>query len=202
MSKACMAAFARGAGAAAVSVLVCTGALAQSNSINLAFAAAPAIGDLKKGTVAMLEYERMIAPGWTLFARASRLDYKWDDGSYVEKGDGNAFGGGFRFFFNRRMEGFYIGGAVGAFKTDWTWTEPGYAGKGDTKSVQWGAEAGYRFMLSPSFAITPAVNAGSWVGNSDNCSYTAPSSMAGRSCSKESELGGYAALSVSFSFMF
>jgi len=60
------------------------GALAQgvNNSINLAVAAIPRIGDFG-ASVVMLEYERLVARKVSVFVRGSSLKYKWDDDVYV-----------------------------------------------------------------------------------------------------------------------
>jgi len=183
-------------------LIASAGAMAQNNSLNLAIATAPPIGDLRKGTVTMLEYEHMVSPGWTIFARGSSLSYKWDEGDYVEEGDGKAIGAGFRYYFNRRLEGMYVGGALSRFDTDWTYNEYSYAGKGNSKTIQWGAEAGYRFRLGNNFSLTPALNIGQWAGGSGGCTYTEPSSLRGRACDQESSLGFYSAVSVGLNFMF
>jgi len=180
------------------------GALAQgvNNSINLAVAAIPTIGDLG-ATVGMIEYERLVAQKVSVFVRGSSLKYKWDDGVYVEDGNGTGFGGGARFFFQGGLKGLYVGGAVSAFKTKWDWTDsssspPFNSGRGETNSIQWGAEVGYRLNLgSERISVTPALNLGSWLGGANTCT-----NSNGSSCSKESELGFYVVPSVALNVAF
>jgi len=176
------------------------GALAQgvNNSINLAIAAIPKVGDLS-ATVGMVEYERLVARKVSVFVRGSRLKYKWDDGVYVEDGKATGFGAGGRFFFQGGMKGLYVGGAISSFKSKWDWTDAGpTSGNGETKSVQWGAEVGYRFNLgSERMSVTPALNLGSWLGGTDTCT-----SSNGTPCSKESELGFYVVPSLALNIAF
>ncbi|MGB5082297.1 MAG: autotransporter outer membrane beta-barrel domain-containing protein [Burkholderiales bacterium] len=177
------------------------GALAQgvNNSINLAVAAIPKIGDLG-ASVVMLEYERLVGRNLSVFVRGSSLKYKWDDDVYVEDGKGTGFGAGVRFFVQGGMKGFYAGAALSSFKSKWDWTEtsPVGAGSGETKSIQWGAEVGYRFNLgSERISVTPAINLGSWLGADDTCT-----NSNGTPCTKESELGFYVVPSLSLNIAF
>jgi hypothetical protein len=178
-------------------------ALAQgvNNSINLAVAAIPKIGDLG-ASVVMLEYERLVARKVSVFVRGSSLKYKWDDGVYVEDGKGTGFGAGGRVFFQGGMKGLYVGGAISTFKSKWDWTDSSTpsspSGKGETKSIQWGAEVGYRFNLgSERVSVTPALNLGSWLGGTNTCT-----NSNGSSCPKESELGFYVVPSLALNIAF
>src|SRR4026207_2112497 len=92
------------------------GALAQGvkNSINLAVGALPPIGDTK-ATILMVEYERLVSPRFSVYARGSHLKYKFDDDTDVEDGKGNGLGVGVRFFPQGGFKGFYVGGGVGTF---------------------------------------------------------------------------------------
>jgi len=164
--------------------------------------ALPGIGDIK-ATVVMVEYERLISPRLSVYGRGSRLSYKFDDGNNLEDGKGNGLGAGVRFFPAGGLKGFYVGGGVGAFKSKWDWTDDkGKAfqtqGKGETSSIQWGGEVGYRFNLgSQRVALTPSFNFGSWLGGDDKCT-----NSNGTPCSKESELGFYAVISVALGIAF
>lgn len=187
--------------AAGLLALASGGALAQGvkNSINLAVAALPPLGDIN-ASVAMLEYERLVSPKISVFGRGSSLSYKYDDDNYVEDGDGTGIGVGMRFYPQNGLKGFYVGVVVQTFDSDWTWTEksPAGSGKGTTKSIQWGGEVGYRFNLgSERVSLTPAFNLGSWLGGDDTCSNTN-----GSPCTKESELGFYAVISLSLGIAF
>jgi hypothetical protein len=177
------------------------GALAQSvkNSVNVTVAALPA-ADLS-ASIVMLEYERLVSEKLSVFGRGSSLNYKWDDGTYVEDGKASGIGLGVRFYPQGGLKGFYVGGAVSTFDSKWDWTDKGppqTSGKGETKSIQWGAEVGYRFNLgSPRVSLTPALNVGSWLGADDTCTNTN-----GTPCTKESELGVYVVPSISLGIAF
>jgi len=178
-------------------------AFAQSpkNSINLAVGALPPIGDTK-ATIVMVEYERLVSPRLSVYGRGSSLKYKFDDDTDVEDGKGTGLGLGVRFFPQGGLKGFYVGGGIGTFKSKWDWSDnKGQTrGKGETTSIQWGGEVGYRFNLgSERVSLTPALNFGSWLGGDDKCSQNFPTNQ---SCSKESELGFYAAISVALGFAF
>jgi hypothetical protein len=182
------------------------GALAQGvkNSVNLAVASLPGVA----GTTAnmgMLEYERLVLDKLSVFGRASSLKYKWDDGNDFEDGKGTGVGVGTRFYPQGGLKGFYIGAAIAAFNSTWDWTDDkGRAsekrGDGESSAIQWGGELGYRFNLgSDRVSLTPAFNFGSWLGGDDKCRQTFPTNT---TCSKGSELGFYAVISVALGIAF
>jgi hypothetical protein len=182
------------------------GALAQDvkNSINLIVGGVPPIGYVK-ATVVMLEYERLITQKLSVFVRGSSLKYKYDDDEYEEEGDGRGFGGGVRFFPKGGLRGFYVGGAVSSFKSTWDWiddkgTSFTSRGDGESTSIQWGAEVGYRFNLGRHVSLTPALNVGSWLGGDTTCNKTSPAPAG--TCDKESQLGFYGAVSVALGIAF
>ena len=179
------------------------GALAQGvkNSVNVAVAVLP-VGNTK-ATLLMLEYERLVAPKLSVFGRGSSLKYKFDDGVDTEDGEGTGVGVGVRFFPQEGLKGFYIGAAVAAFNSTWDWVDDkGKAfetrGNGESSAIQWGGELGYRFNLgSDRVSVTPAFNFGSWLGGDDKCT-----NSNGTPCSKGSELGFYAVISVALGIAF
>ena len=178
-------------------------ALAQSpkNSINLAVGALPPIGDTK-ATIVMVEYERLVLPRLSVYGRGSRLKYKFDDNTDVEDGKGTGVGLGVRFFPQGGLKGFFVGGGLSSFKSKWDWSDNkgSTRGNGDSTSIQWGGEVGYRFNLgSDRVSLTPAFNFGSWLGGDDKCNQTFPTNQ---SCSKESELGFYTVVTVALGFAF
>ena len=193
---------------AAASLLAASGgALAQGvkNSINLVVGGVPPIGYVK-ATVVMLEYERLITQKISVFGRGSSLKYKYDDDTYEEEGDGRGIGVGVRFFPKGGLRGFYVGGAVSSFKSTWDWVDDKGTsftsrGDGESTSIQWGAEVGYRFNLGTDrVSLTPALNVGSWVGADTTCNKTSPPPAG--TCSKESQLGFYGAVSVALGIAF
>jgi hypothetical protein len=193
---------------AAASLLAASGgALAQGvkNSINLTVGGVPPIGYVK-ATVVMLEYERLITQKISVFGRGSSLKYKYDDDEYEEEGDGRGFGAGVRFYPQGGLKGFYVGGAVSSFKSTWDWiddkgTSFTSRGDGESTSIQWGAEVGYRFRLGTEhISLTPALHVGSWLGADTTCNQTSPATSV--PCDKESQLGFYGAVSVSLGIAF
>lgn len=180
------------------------GALAQmKNSINLGVGFVPPLGDTT-GTVALVEYERLITRTLSVYGRGSYLKYNFDDGTDEEDGKGTGVGVGVRFFPQGGMRGFYVGGGVGRYASKWDWkdnkgTASQTQGNGKTVSLQWGGEVGYRFSLGERVSLTPAFNIGSWLGASDTCTQTTPPS---NNCSRDGELGFYAAVSVALGFAF
>ena len=176
------------------------------NSINVELAAIPPILDLG-ASAGMLEYERLLGSKLSLFVRAAYFKYKFDDDDNVEDGHGTGLGVGVRFYPSNGMKGFYVGGLISSFKSKWDFTsDKGQSfesrGTGDTTSIQWGAEVGYRFSLGPRVSLTPAINVGSWVGADTTCSYNFPPGRVGQPCSKDSELGFYSVASVALGIKF
>jgi len=181
------------------------GALAQGaqNSINLAVGAIPPIGDTTGGIV-MVEYERLITRTLSVYGRGSVLKYKFDDDIDEEDGKGTGVGLGVRFFPQGGLKGFYVGGGIGHYRSKWDWkddkgTSFRTEGNGKTSSIQWGGEVGYRFNLGSSISLTPAFNAGSWLGADTTCNQTYPTSQ---TCTKEGEAGFYAAISLALGIAF
>jgi hypothetical protein len=180
------------------------GALAQGvqNSVNLAVGGLPPFGDTK-GTIVMAEYERLLIPKLSVYGRFSALSYKFDDDVDEEEGDGRGLGIGVRFYPQDGMKGFYVGGGIGTYKSKWDWKDDKgkpfqTQGKGETTSVQWGGEVGYRFNLgSERVSLTPALNVGSWLGADDTCT-----TSTGQTCTKESTVGFYAVISLALGIAF
>jgi hypothetical protein len=72
-----------------------TAAAAGNNAVNLGGAAA--VGPDTSATLVFIEYERMLNDGLAILGRIGNLDYEYDDGDYLEEGDGPGFevGSGF-----------------------------------------------------------------------------------------------------------
>lgn len=196
-----------GALAAGLLAALPVGALAQNkNSINMTFAGAAAADT--KASAFLAEYERLVIPKLSVFGRGTFLKYKFDDNVYEEDGKGTGIGLGVRFYpGGQGMSGFYVGGVIGTFASKWDFkddkgTAAQTQGEGDSFAIQWGAEVGYRFKLGQHVTLTPAFNLGSWIGGDSSCDYTAPPSLVGTTCDKESELGFYGTISVSLGIAF
>ena len=154
-----------------------------------------------KATLYIAEYERMLGPKIAVLGRVSEVDYKFDDGKYLEEGRPKGVDIGARYYTAGGMKGFFIGGTVGYWMSDWTFTDfkgqPNEVqGKGDSNSVRVNVDIGGRFPIgSSSFSIIPALNFGRFFP-STTCEYTAPPSRVGTSCSQRTEVTNYLFLSL------
>jgi hypothetical protein len=159
-------------------------------------------------TVIIGEYERLVIPKLSVYGRFMWLNYKWDDGEYLEEGSGPGFGGGVRFYAAGGLKGFFVGGGLSPVSTDWDWTDNVDTnslprGTGSSTAIQFGVDVGYRFAFgSGRVSVMPALQIGNWLGSDDTCTYTAPTSLAGSSCDKTSEIGFYVFPSVSVGIAF
>ena len=115
----------------------------------------------------------------------------------IEEGKPRGFDLGVRYYpAGNGMKGLFIGGTLGYWATNWTFTDyKGTAsetqGKGDSKSIRANVDIGARLPIgSSSVSIMPALQFGKFF-SSTTCDYTAPASLAGTSCSKDGEVGGF-----------
>lgn len=77
------------------------------------------------GTVGAVEYEHLLGNRVSLGARLGYLDYDYKDGSYRETGNGPGAEFLVRFYpGGQGHRGFYIGGGIGYWNSDWKWTDP------------------------------------------------------------------------------
>lgn len=197
----------------AVGVLLCLAgvaapgaALAEDNSIN--FGGMGIVAPDASGSVFYGEYERLMNKNLSLFVRLGSLDYSYDDGEYTEDGDGPGIDVGVRRYSSGDgMKGFYFGGAVGIWTTDWTYTDtyyvttsPYYSGKGDSTALKVDFEIGGRIpMGSSNWSFIPSFHIGSFIGVDDECNST---SVPGADCGVESEVGIYSLLGLGFGVEF
>jgi hypothetical protein len=121
------------------------------------------------GNVRMVEYEKMFADKVSIGARVGALSYDYDDGDYEEEGDGTGaeflvrlYPGGDGF------KGFYFGGAVGYWKTDWEWREDFWtpAGvwiEGKSESLNLNVGVGWKIPLAGNkLYIDPSITIGNY----------------------------------------
>jgi outer membrane autotransporter protein len=133
--------------------------------------------------------------------RGSALDYKFDDGSYLEDGRSKGADIGARYYPAGGMKGFFIGGSLGYWTSDWSFTHDKgtsseYTGRGDTHSIRANVDIGGRFPLgASSVSVIPALNVGRFFP-STTCEYTAPASRVGKPCDQKSEVTNYLFLSL------
>ena len=173
-----------------------------ANSVNLGVGAASYILPHCKASVFLVEYERMLGSKIAVLGRGSEVDYKFDDGKYLEEGKPRGVDVGARFYPAGGMKGFFIGGTVGYWTADWTFTHnkgssDEFLGKGNTDSIRANVDIGGRFPIGSSpISIMPALHIGKFF-TSNSCEYTAPASRVGTSCSNDSEVTYYGFLAVS-----
>ena len=190
-----------------LSCLVSFQAPAQDNSINVGIAGM-SVADLT-ATLPMVEYERRLGQKGSVLARLGVASYEYDDGEYIEEGDGPGLGVGYRMYPSGAMKGFYFGGGLGLWQVDWDYVDLSYpagspfrSGTGDTTSINVDLEVGGRFTFGSSgVSINPGLHLGHFLGVSDSCDST---SVPGSDCSDEieSELGVYLLLGVTVGFGF
>ena len=147
------------------------------------------------GSVSSVSYERVLSPGFSIGARVDHFSYDYTDGSYNEKGSGNAIEVLFSYHFKREgFKGPYLMAALGQGKDDWNWTDvyAPYAGNGKTDLSTYLFTFGWDFALgSGNFVLRPAVTLGNWSGSGNDNTGT-----------KTSSLGLFAGAGVSAAFAF
>jgi len=166
------------------------------NAINLGIGGVVQTMPHCKATVYLAEYEHMLDPKIAVLGRVSDIDYRFDDGKYLENGRPRGVDIGARYYPAGGMKGPFIGGTVGYWKTDWTFTDDKGAslesqGKGESRAIRANVDIGARFPIgSTSVSIMTALHVGRFF-SSTTCEYTAPASRAGTTCSQEGEVSAY-----------
>ena len=171
------------------------------NAVNIG--AKGLVGPDISASVVFVEYERLTSNKISLVGRIGQLDYEYDDGVYIEEGDGPGVEVGLRFYpAGNGMKGFYLGANGGFWFTDWTWRDDvgkSYETKGSGSSTAFDInfELGGR-LGSEKFVIIPTFNIGNFLSISDECSRTGSSA----SCDKGTELGFYAIIGLALGIGF
>jgi hypothetical protein len=168
--------------------LLAGGRAMAEGSLQVGGAFVPPLGDLT-GSVGVVEYEHAIADTVALAGRAMKLGYFYDDDVYEEDGDGSMIGLAARWFPDRVGRGLYIGGGLSSFSSTWDWiddkgTRYRSSGSGTTKGLAANGEIGYRFALSPTITLTPAMMVGGWLNATQTCR-----SSNGATCGNDSQIG-------------
>jgi len=123
------------------------------------------------GAVGYLEYERALGESVGLAVRAGVLSYEYDDDYYWEEGDGPGLEASFRFYTSgEALSGFYIGGGMGVWFTEWDYRDypgaPTYSG--DSTSVELhfvlGGRIGDTVQFNPSFQLGHFVSSDAELG--------------------------------------
>jgi len=172
------------------------------NSVNLGVGGGFQLMPHCNGSVIFVEYEHMLGSKFAVLGRGSGVHYTFDDGKYVEDGRPRGIDVGVRYYTaGNGMQGFFIGGALGYWKTDWTFIDNKgrtfeTRGTGDNKSIRADIDMGERFPIGSSpVSIMPVVHFGKYF-TSNSCEYTAPASRVGTPCSQTTEVEYYVFLAV------
>ncbi len=178
-----------------------------ANSVNLGIGGVVQTMPHCKSIVFIVEYEHLLDSKIAVLGRVSEVNYKYDSGRYLEEGKPKGIDVGARFYPAGGMKGFFIGGTVGYWMSDWTFTHykggsNEWQGKGDTDSIRANVDIGARFPIgSSSVSIMPALNIGRFF-SSNSCEYTSPASRVGTSCSENPEVVNYLFLAVTAGMSF
>jgi hypothetical protein len=178
-----------------------------ANSVNLGIGGVIQTMPHCKSTIYIVEYEHMLNSKIAFLGRVSQVDYKFDDGAYFEVGRPRGADIGARYYPAGGMKGFFIGGALGYWTADWTFTHnkgssDEYLGKGNNDSIRANVDIGGRFPLgTTSVSIMPALNFGKFF-SSTSCEYTAPASRVGTPCSQKTEVEYYLFLGLTAGIAF
>lgn len=173
-----------------------------ANSVNIGFGGMPRLMAHCDANVLFIEYERRLAgSNVAVLGRAGGVNYRFDDGAYRETGDPKGVDVGVRYYFDGGMEGVFISGTVGYWTGDWIFTEnkdtfmPSH-GTASSDSLRLNLDAGARFPVGDSpLAVIPVLNLGLF-DPSTECVYTAPASLAGTACTRETEVREYFFLAI------
>jgi hypothetical protein len=142
-----------------------------------------------------VEYERLLGRSASVGLRYASFSYDYKDDPYREKGDVKGFDVTGRYYFSGEgMKKLYLGAAIGRYKSDWDWTEPGSipaSGSGSTNSWHYGGMVGYKHHFTSNFFIDGFAAVGTWAGSGKDSTGT-----------KESELGAYVAVGAGLGFQF
>jgi hypothetical protein len=178
-----------------------------ANSVNLGIGGVVQTMPHCRATLYLAEYEHMLGSKIAVLGRGSEVDYKFDDGNYREHGRPRGVDVGARFYPAGGLQGFFIGGTLGYWTSDWIFTQnkgmpDELQGKGNSDSVRANVDIGGRFPIgSSSVSIMPAVNIGKFF-SSTSCEYTGPASQVGTSCSQKTEVEFYVFLAVTVGIAF
>lgn len=171
------------------------------DSVNFGFGGVPKLMKHCDAEVYIVEYEHMLSGSkFTVLGRGSMVDYKFDDGVYVEQGQPRGVEVGARYYFSGGMKGFLIGGTVGYWMSDWKFidyegTVNESRGNAESKSLRVNLDIGWRAPIGSSVSITPTLNIGKFVP-STTCEYTSPASRVGTPCNEETKVKSYLYLAV------
>ena len=178
----------------------------EKNSVNLGVGMSNVLPHCK-ATIYLIEYERLLGAKISALGRISEVHYTFDDGKHLEDGRPKGVDIGARYYPTGGMKGFYVGGLVGYWKNDWTFTHNKntavqFQGQAHSDAVRANVDIGWRFPIGSSpVSIMPSVNFGRYFW-SHSCEYTSPASRVGTACSEDSEVTNYLFLAVTAGIAF
>ncbi len=146
--------------------------------------------------VFMLEYEHQLTSTTAFLGRGSGVNYRFDNGHYLEEGQLRGMDVGARYYPAGGMQGFFIGGTLGYWKQDRTFTQyqstpDQWQGKANHNSFRLNIDVGDRIPIEgTNVSIMPEVNVGKF-STSSSCEATAPASRIGTPCSQKPEVNYY-----------
>lgn len=181
-------------------------AVESADSINLA------LGGLNpmphcNATVYAIEYEHSLTPATAILGRGSGVDYKFNNGSYLEDGRLRGVDIGARYYPAGAKQGFFMGASIGRWKGDWTFiqyqhTPIQWEGTAKSNSVRLNFEFGDRIRVEgTNISIMPEVDLGKFFATR-SCQATAPASQIGQACDQKSEVNAYIFFGVAVGFVF
>ncbi len=155
--------------------------------------------------VYLIEYEHPVSQTTAILGRGSGVNYKFNNGNYLEDGRLRGLDIGVRRYWDGGMQGLFAGGSLGYWNGDWTFIQnqnspAQWEGKANSRSIRLDFEFGDRIPIrDTNISIMPVVNLGKFF-SSRSCEATAPSSIAGTSCSQRSEVNAYIFFGVTVGF--
>jgi len=158
-------------------------------------------------TVYLIEYEHPLTPTTAILGRGSGVNYRFNNGSYLEDGSLQGLDIGARYYRAGGMQGFFVGGSLGYWKGDWTFTQyqntpSQWEGKANSKALRLNIEFGDRIPVrGTKISIMPEANLGKFF-STHSCEVTAPSAQLGASCNQKSEVNVYLFFGVTVGLAF
>jgi hypothetical protein len=179
---------------------------AESDSVNLG------LGGLNpmphcNATVYVVEYEHSITSTMTILGRGSGVDYRFNNGNYLENGRLRGVDVGASYYRGGGMQGFFMGASIGRWKDDWTFTQyqnspAQWEGVAKSNSIRLNFEFGDRIPIEGTkISVMPEADLGKFFATR-SCHATAPSSQIGQPCDQKSEVNAYIFFGVAVGFAF
>lgn len=146
--------------------------------------------------VYLIEYEHLLAPKTSILGRGSGVNYRYNDGSFMEEGGLRGMDIGTRHYASAGMRGFFWGGSLGYWTGDRSFIQYQnsplqWQGNGNSKFIRLNIDLGSRIPIQgTNISIMPEAHLGKFF-SSLTCETTAPASQAGTPCNQNSEVDYY-----------